>query len=263
MTKQPNHSGFTILEVLLFVTISGVLMALLMAGWSSMVNRQEYRDSQLSVQTYLQQQYNLVQNVENGRTNNLSCTATSTLVTINSGSQPRGQTECVLLGRLVVLKRGTNFTSYAVVGRDISPSTTTPDDLTATQNARPTIVSQDIGLSELEKTIPWQGVAYINDPASDSVAEAGQPGGTLQNVALFIARSPTSGNIHTYRLEINQDDNPTSIDLSSISISSQPTLMCIESGLPLSGERLGVKVDQLASSQSGVSTITGTDGGCL
>ena len=44
-----KQKGFTIIEVILFVAISGLLTSMLMVGVSMSINRQQYRDS---VQSY-------------------------------------------------------------------------------------------------------------------------------------------------------------------------------------------------------------------
>lgn len=227
-----------------------------------MVNRQQYRDSQLAVQTYLQQQYNLVQNVENGRTVSFKCTAgsateaTKVEVAVGLGSAARGQSDCILLGRLVVLKNGTTFNSYAVVGQDVMPDAGSLSDTEAIKAAFPGVVTEDIGLSEQKKIVPWQGVVSVNQPDGDEES-------ALKSVALFIARSPISGSIHTYRIDIANDNDVERTDFKSISNSDKPVVMCIESGLPLVGERLGIKIDKSAASQSGVAAIAGKDEGCL
>ena len=60
-----KQKGFTIIEVILFVAISGLLTSMLMVGVSMSINRQQYRDSVQSYAGFLRNEYSKVVNVEN------------------------------------------------------------------------------------------------------------------------------------------------------------------------------------------------------
>lgn len=176
------QQGFTIIEISLFVAISGLLAIALLGGWSLTINSQRYKDSVDTLQSYIQQQYDLVYNVENGRDNDLDCTTDSK---VQDGSTPRGQSNCVVLGRYVRLSNGTELTSSAVVGAE--PSTLAgANDNAVLAEYKPRVVTQQINLSENALTIPWQAIAV------------GRGGDTTLDLALVILRSPTSGIVHTY-----------------------------------------------------------------
>ena len=66
--KTRNRSGFTIMEVSLFLALSGFLMVGLIASANMSVNRQRYSDSVNSVSDFLRGIYTDVLNVSNDKT---------------------------------------------------------------------------------------------------------------------------------------------------------------------------------------------------
>ena len=86
-----RQDGFTIIEVTLFLAVSGFFAISLLVGASTAVQRQQYRDSVQSFANYLRSQYSQVINVENDR-NFGKCP-------IGGGDTNRGQSECVILDK--------------------------------------------------------------------------------------------------------------------------------------------------------------------
>ena len=108
-----RQDGFTIIEVTLFLAVSGFFAISLLVGASTAVQRQQYRDSVQSFANYLRSQYSQVINVENDR-NFGKCP-------IGGGDTNRGQSECVILGRYIETAAdgdhaGDRYQSYPVYG---------------------------------------------------------------------------------------------------------------------------------------------------
>ncbi len=107
--------GFTIIEVMLFFAISGLLFAMLMIGANQGIVQQRYLDSVRSYKAFLQNQYAEVLNTQNDRSNNLKCDASG----VSAGATtPGADTNCVILGRVIKIKDdgktlwATNVTGY-------------------------------------------------------------------------------------------------------------------------------------------------------
>src|SRR5665811_997144 len=92
--KLSNQAGFTIIETMLFLGITALLIMGLLVGIGTSINIQRYRDSVSSLQSVLQQQFSEVSNVSNDSLSN-ACYGD------NSTNNPRGQSNCVILGRLI------------------------------------------------------------------------------------------------------------------------------------------------------------------
>lgn len=115
MKQISRQSGFTIIEVMLFLGISGLLAMGLMAGMSGAIQQQQYRDAVQSFAGFLRGQYDRAVNVENARNEPLPPEC-------GSGTD-RGQSECVVVGRYIQSKSGGSasygelYEIYPVYGR--------------------------------------------------------------------------------------------------------------------------------------------------
>lgn len=110
--------GFTIIEVMLFLSVSGGLLIALMVGVSANISQQRYRDSVTSLSGILQQQYSEVSNTRNARDTTWRCTNSLTEQDPVNG-QGRGTTECVILGRYIrTLDNGSRLEIGNVIGSE-------------------------------------------------------------------------------------------------------------------------------------------------
>lgn len=236
--------GFTIIEVILFVAISGLLMATLLGGWSLTINSQRYKDSNRSLQAFLQEQYNLVYNVENGREGNLSCVFNGTKLNITdspANNLPPGQTNCVVMGRYIYIQNGTKVTVSSIVGLDQQPDTTHSDS-EQIKDFKAQRVTPDVGLTRSRFDIPWQ--ATIVGENGDS---------TPRSYIIAIIRAPSTGIVHTYT-----EETSTQKDVSQIVDNAHEqtsVYLCLDPGVTINGPRTGIMLEALASSQGNIKTI--------
>ncbi len=116
--KQISQPGFTIIEVVLFLAISGLLAVGLMVGTGAAIQRQQYRDSVQSYANFLRNQYAQVISVGNYDSADRKCPLEP------SGSEaPRGRSNCVVVGRYVAAIDGSGqkystYPVYALEGDD-------------------------------------------------------------------------------------------------------------------------------------------------
>lgn len=245
-----KQAGFTIVEVMLFLAISGLLAVLLLGGWGTMINTQRYKDSTRTLQTFLQQQYNLVYNVENGRADNLVCGDDGVKEKIGGGD-PRGQTDCVLLGRYVRIS-GEKVQVFAIVGKELSANSTAQNDSDAIGESAPSRVTEDLGLSDSALVVPWQATVVGTDNSPDAA-----------NYAIVIIRSPLSGTVHTYTLGLANDSSyPTVSEIVSNQHEKNDVQLCLDPGAPLSGGRMAVVVRAYATSQNFIDVLADGDNKC-
>lgn len=107
--------GFTVIELMLFLGVSGALFAALMFGVSSSVSQQRYRESVVGFSTFLQGQYSEVSNTRNDSDNDWNCTKDGTVEQNGEGTF-RGTSQCVLLGEAIQIKDGNQIDVYRVIG---------------------------------------------------------------------------------------------------------------------------------------------------
>ena len=97
--------GFTIIEVMLFLAVTGVLAAGILASVGSTLGLQRYRDAVDGFSSYIQGQYGQTINVRNDIDNHRECAADGTFLAAHSA--PPGTSEtCAIIGRLVTTANG-------------------------------------------------------------------------------------------------------------------------------------------------------------
>lgn len=102
------QAGFTIIEVVLFLAITGLLIVGLLAGVNSALQQQQYRDTVQSFANFLRDQYARVISVENDRENQTHCPVAGSDTRVTD----RGQSNCVIVGRYVVSTNAQSYRSY-------------------------------------------------------------------------------------------------------------------------------------------------------
>lgn len=258
-----HQKGFTIIETLLFLAISAVLGAALLTGWTAMINTQRYNDSIKTVQTFIQQQYTLVYNVQNGRTAMSACVvgpdgrpqmATEDDIEGGTPAMPPGQSSCIIMGRYIHIQGGNTLRVYPIVGVD----STTTSAVTATNKQvilarNPVYVADEQFLAQSELKIPWQA-QVVWPQVSPSV---GQP----MSRAIAIVRNPESGTVHTY-IGPAGDTLTSVVDTVSAAAVDSDTNLCLDPGVPMAGGKMGVVIQRGASAGSAVQLIGDSESLC-
>lgn len=114
-----SAEGFTIIEVVLFLAISGLLLLMMFLGTGSIAARQRFTDTTDNLQVFFQAQYDEVVNGVNVRSSTVSCSSDGGAATIP------GKSQCLLLGKLLTISGATVQSSYVISRQD--PTNTTSD----------------------------------------------------------------------------------------------------------------------------------------
>lgn len=232
-----SRPGFTIIEVMLFLAISGALAAGIMVGVGASVNAQRYRDATNSFVSFLQGEYDRTVNVQNSRNQYMGCSSSG--VSPSATPQVPGTGECTISGRLITTDRDGRVmisrTVYAT--RDGSAETA---DLAALKASR--LVVSDVADEATTYELGWQT--------------------SLRPVArrsFLIVRSPSSGAIKTYS---GASDSPMSLLAEENDVQNGDINLCIEpNGLVLTGLS-GAVLTRGGGSASSVKLIGGGIGAC-
>lgn len=243
-------AGFTIIEVMLFLAVSGALAVAILVGSGVAINQQRYRDSVSSLKSFLQEQYSDTTNTTNSRTGDEACT-NAVVVTPPSyipAPQPRGTTDCLLLGRSIVIgSNGTQVTVSNVVGYRTSDTSTVPlgaSDIEELKNYKlaTSPIDQEV------KSVDW-GARVVKPKTS-----------TAQPLAMMIIHSPLSGSIMTF---VSQTPQPDLNLFANVVPNTIATNLCVEpSGGSFTGSQLSVRIDPYATSQSSIEISSESEGIC-
>ena len=245
-----NKHGFTIIETMLFLAISGSLVIALLVGTGVSIRNQRYRDSVTYLQSVIQDQYSRVSSVSNGM-DGFGCDSLSVEISENNNVY-RGHSDCVIIGRLIIPKEnGTVFDSlevYDVVSNEGDVDSYNNDDIKAlTRDGSAKF--EIFPISKEQYDIPWGASIYRQDDNNP--------------FSVLILKSPLSGEVRTF---IDNDNDvsagsATVLEMVSVENLSNTITLCVEASSE-SGPKSAVRVNAGASNASGVETL-GADSGCL
>lgn len=184
-------SGFTIIEVILFLAVTGALIVGMMVATSLTLGVQRYRDATESFKTLLQDQYANLTSIQNSRDSDYSCNSQAA---VSTGDEVRGQSNCVLLGKYMII-RGGDVTIYPVLGYTAPGTTANTNDITSLRDDYAlNIDKSNPELRELE----WESrISWITATNAVNPEDYGTPR-TNRSIALLFVRAPGSGQIYTF-----------------------------------------------------------------
>ena len=250
MSTQKRR-GFTIIEVMLFLAITGALTVGILVGSGATIGRQRYRDSVNSFKGLIQDQYSQITNVVNSEPQNPTCTpANPTLLLDASSQQARGTSKCLVIGRFVLIQP-TTVTTYNLIGQ-LNPAL---EEQPMNGGDTDTLSKYFMTVESPETyTVSW-GAKIVWPKSKNEVAvdEA--------TMSMVIVRSPLSGSILTYVADGDQlgalkgmisDDNMVQKEL------------CVDpdGGLLTRARRQAVRIRARAANQSAIEIPLESDNIC-
>jgi len=237
--KPKKEVGFTIIETMLFLGITGLMVLGILAGTGVSINIQRYRDSVSSLQAILQQQFSDVMNASNGSDGNLACYGDGSI-------KARGQSDCVLLGRFITTSNDSKTLLIKNVIGFIN------DDLAEASNDMDALKQYNIKISPISSdsyNIPWD--AAIVSPGSNNP----------MSFSMLIIHSPLSGVIRSF---VSNNSSISDSDIASLvnkTALTQTAKLCVSSNSLFTGVKSAVVVTANATSSSNIET-QGDISGC-
>jgi len=240
-----SDTGFTIIETMLFLSITGLLAVGILVGSSIAINQQRYRDSVNSLKSYIQQQYSEIGNVTNNRDQAWTCNTAANITQSPAAGEPRGTSDCVVLGRLITVDAtGTKLTASNVVGYK-------PDSVADATSDIAELGSYKLGISPIEQdseVVSW-GAQVVKQKST-----------TPQPLSVLIIHSPLSGSTLTFTADGVQTDPNAMITLANVSSVHN---LCVNAEIgSFVGKRLEVRIDANASSQAAIEIPTESESVC-
>lgn len=238
-----RRHGFTIIEVMLFLAITGLIVAGILTGVAVSLNRQRYTDANGSLLSYLQSQYNLAMNVNNSHDTSLACQGGAIVST--GGSNYPGTSECTIVGRIIT----TDSASNDVIESSAVYSTVDARTLGSDPTANDMQILKDANLIKDPASQPYQmqwGTKLLQKSTH-----------VPANFTILIVRMPTSGLVHTIA---TSQSNIQPADILNAP-SSGAFYMCVspEGLLGNSNDPTGVKLAPDAASSAGVTFVSQGD----
>lgn len=178
-----RQAGFTIIEISLFMAITGLLFLIAVAGTGNVIATYRFNDTARSLEAFAQKQYDDIVNGLNNRTSSVSCNSG----VINTGaSQTVGSSNCLLMGKLIVFRLHSSTADiYNVIGSEPSNVDYSQSDNTLISAFQPTAVTTT-ATSTYE--LPWGAQMSGFKRTSDNTGTNG----------LLLIRSPKSSSVLSY-----------------------------------------------------------------
>lgn len=215
MMSQQKAQGFTVIEVMIFLSISGLLIMIAFMGTGSSLARAQFKDGMSTIQSFIQQQYSDVQNGLNLRTDmvgSLEC---------GPANNDPGTSECLFLGKLITFNSasGNQIVVYPVVSSTTPTSNDSMSESEILQEYNP-VVAKSTGAIDLREyfDMPWQikSIRSCDNSKLDTITSDKMLGDCdgVSFDSYLIMRSPQSGAINTYIFDGGWNlDNGSSLKL--------------------------------------------------
>lgn len=178
---QGRTDGFTIIELTLFLAISGLLLMAMLIGTGTMAARQRFTDTTDSLQTFFQSQYEEVINGVNVRSSSNSCTADGGTTTTP------GKSQCLLLGKVLTIHTTNTKADMAYIVSTINSDDYGGSDQEKLKKAGLQVVADGMTTYELK----W-GATFSQTSRSTSLL-GGSGRGSVNSIAFI--RLPDSDRI--------------------------------------------------------------------
>lgn len=250
-----SQEGFTIIETTLFLAVTSLLILMMIGGTSTSLNTQRYRDAVESFKSLVQQQYADLSSVQNGRSSNWNCDASSNVTQTGGNTLLRGQSDCFIIGKYMRIDGG-NISIYNVLASQTSTNIQTNDVVAMASNYAISASSAEV----VTKTMDWQTqIAWAKAGSQDVKTPA-----TPRQLGILFVRSPDSGLIYTFTSDSIPSD-PSSVNQSTFTnllvagnrVPGQAgRTVCVASGGLFTGGDRGVYLAPYAASTSAVEVRT-------
>ncbi|HMQ96096.1 MAG TPA: prepilin-type N-terminal cleavage/methylation domain-containing protein [Candidatus Saccharibacteria bacterium] len=182
--RRTTDKGFTIIEVMLFLAISGLMMTGVLVIVSGSIERQRYNDVVYSTIDYLKGQYNSTANTHNNRSSDITCSG-GKVQQVSVGTS-RGTSDCYIAGR-IIRSDGSTLVSRPIL-------------------AQKDITSPDISSATTEKGVLGHMGLLVDSLTDEELYRMGyethltKPGdaGTKLPFSMVVVRIPTSNLLRTF-----------------------------------------------------------------
>lgn len=181
-----NRAGFTIIETMLFLAVTGLLIAGMVGGTGNSLKTQRYKDSVSSLESKIKEQYSNINNVDNEHDTSWSCDANGIVKNVADGTY-RGQSNCVILGKLITYNGSLKNTFNISTVTGVAPSTegSTLNDVDIFNTTGYNIKASKLADFTEEYILEW-GSSLVNNDKKPSA------------FSVLIVKSPVSGIVKTF-----------------------------------------------------------------
>lgn len=235
--EKGRVKGFTIIETMLFLALTGLMLVGALAGIGTNLSRQRYKDSVQDVVTMIRNQYDYVTRVQiDKRDGSDMCDviATGTGYTESSKNIGRGRSKCNVYGVAIVfgldnpseLSAGDIVQSTSILGMDIATLESQLRAADEQTDPQETITAMDdlILLKTLKLNNILERRNKVCEPVNILEHKRLNWGAKVEDVVkgrrkkgiVLIIRSPRDGTVHTYTYDFSGNESLTVPDYKTL-----------------------------------------------
>lgn len=193
--KQKNRLGFTIIEVVLFIAISGALFIVIYNSINGTIARSQFNEAARDLQAKIQLHFNETLNgISDGATNDCVVGSGSITFPASSNTVVGDNKDCLTLGKLITV-RSSGLDVELLAGRRLENSDLDQDNNSLIQASYPTVYKNSTTRAPQTIEYRWDSVV-----ASNQVTIVGNGGSldlTGNPMTFAFIRSPRSGTVLT------------------------------------------------------------------
>ena len=219
---RQNKKGFTIIEIMLVIAISGLMIYGVFANSSRQVSERQYREGVQTFRDFIAQQFEDVKNLknDNDRLRDLRKFGCG----VATGAD-RGTSNCVYSGKLILIyndeqNENTNLESYPIISNVREPYI---DKFGKSQDGEvnATYIHED-GLNVTKTKSDWNTLAFLNRVGEPVYLNSSS---SVKKIALIILRDPFNGFVYSYSgVDSKANVSAFNDDIKSILSNPRPTV---------------------------------------
>ena len=248
IVSKEVHSGFTIIEVMLFLALSGFMLLGIFVGTNSSIANQRYKDAVQDAADALKKAYSFVADtqIEEREGAASSCnwlTDSASQVDINSSESGRGRTSCAVYGAVVTIRHDLIQTT-TLIGLDYYDMLLSVDQNGKGNSDYEGINSLDTSDIDLLGILQANNIAKHCDSSGNNCTTAVAGNSSTQKLrwearfkkpndasgsnrdlelTLLIYRSPRDGSIHTLSMDGVIENNNAWVDYRNLGTNASPS----------------------------------------
>ena len=235
--EKGRVKGFTIVETMLFLALTGLMLVGALVGLGTNLSRQRYKDSVQDVVNMIRNQYDYVTRVQiDKRTGSDMCDfiATGASFTNPGKNLGRGRSKCNIYGVAIIfglddptdIAAGAIVQSTAILGMDISALEESLRAADKQKDPQETITAMDDLI--LLQTLKLNNLIERNqvcEPVNVLERKMLNWGAKIEDVTkdkpkkgiVLIIRSPRDGTVHTFTYDFSNNESIVALDYASLS----------------------------------------------
>ncbi len=236
-----HESGFTIIETVLVLAVSGLVIAMVLVGIGNSLSHQRYTDAVSQSVDFFRGHYAVGGSTVNNRPDTQHCSTSGLSDTNPADADALGASSCLLLGKLLRSTNGIDISVTQVIALNDPSASSGPTPLPDSQ----ALLTANLQEGDVIDNYHMEWSSKLLVPGTSNPAQ----------FTIMIVRSPVSGTVHTF--SANTGTARISELLSAGDAAQVEKRMCVDHTgfFGLGAQPMGIAIARGAVNTTGVQVI--------